>query len=335
MAPRRKKTETAPDIPATGRLPLASALKFAQGIYKDTGDDYSRFVMANEGWLYATDGVRTIGHAIEEDLTACPQGAQLAAAMARVGASHSITQTPTGLSIRSGAFRAVVPCLPPDVFPSVAPDPYIAAVDDRVKDALKIAGAFVQDSAPRVVTCSVLLQGGSCVATDSQILVEAWHGVDLPPDLLIPKSSVSALCKINRPLVGFGFSPSSVTFWFSEHAWFKTKLYGERYLDYRRIFDKEGRFSPLPKGFFEGVEALLPFASRDVIKICDGRLTTELDGNQGQGANFEIKGLAEGPAFNAKRMALLTGLVTQADLTQDTLLFTGDNIRAALVTARG
>jgi hypothetical protein len=333
MAPRRNKDKPV-EIPATGKIPLAAALKFAAGIYKEGGDDFAKFVQVHDGWLTATDGIKSVGHAIEEDLSACPQGAQLAAAMARVGASHSITQTPSGLSIRSGGFRAVVPCLPADVFPEVTPDACIAVIDDRVKDALKVVGAFVQDSAPRVVTCSVLLQAGSCVATDSVILVEAWHGVDLPPGLLLPKSSVSALLRINRPLVGFGYSESSVTFWFSPHAWFKTKLYGEQYLNYRLILEKPARFDALPPKFFEAIEALMPFANRDTLKLCEGRITTETDGNLGQGANYEISGLAEGPAFNAKRMGMLTGLVTQADLTQDIMYFSGAGVRAALVTVR-
>ena len=63
------------------------------------------------------------------------------------------------------------------------------------------------------------------------MLMEAWHGLDLPPNVPLPKQFVAALVKQKKNLTGFGFSRSSATFYFEDGCWLRTQLYSDEWPD--------------------------------------------------------------------------------------------------------
>ena len=129
-----------------------------------------------------------------------------------------------GFSIKSNKFKVIVPCLNPYLLQGTQPNQPIVAIDDKLKIAIEAVSCLTTDNAQQVMFTSILLNGGSVIATDSKIIFEYWHGLNLPTNIVIPKKFVEALSKIKKKLKAFGNSQSSITLYFEDDSWIKTQL---------------------------------------------------------------------------------------------------------------
>lgn len=307
MAPRSRKPKTADTTPDITLIP---ALEFAAGVYDDAAaEPHHSHVLIDGGWLYATNGVLSVGHPLREDLSACPQPGKLLAALRRCKGTYSLTHGASAVSVKAGAFSASVHALDPSLFPPIAPDAECGPLNDDVRKALQIVEPFTAEAEPRVVCSSVLLQGNSCVATDGVTLAEAWHGYHLPPDVVLSKKAVQWLCKVASPFRAFGFSDASFTVYFESGAWAKLQRYQTNYVDYARIFPPNATPRELPGKLFETVKALLDFD--DCFVMRPGSMTAE-DGS----ATFELDSMPEAQGYDSKRFLKFETLTTHADFTQ-------------------
>ena len=248
-APRGRK----PKI-STQALKLGEALAFVSLASRDNGEAYQAHARFSGGWLMTFDGIIAAGHPVEEDLDCNPNTRQLLEAIAKCGKSLAITQTQGGrLSIKGDNLRALINCLPEDGLPQVEPDPNIAVIDDRIKRAFECVGSLVTEAGSSMVEAAILLQANSAVATDRVVAMEFWHGIDLPPNLVLPKLFAQAVLKTNKALSGFGFSDRSVTFWFEDGAWLKTQRYSDEYpgQTIQGFFNCEMFPGAVPEGMFE------------------------------------------------------------------------------------
>lgn len=279
---------------------LIAALKFIAPAQRKVGPVPSQFAHINGHWACASDGVLTIGHPIEEDLSACPQTMQFIDALSKATSDLSITQlSQNTLSVSSGAFRALVPCVSFDEVPILSPDPQCAVVHDGLKTALGAVAGLANENSPHAHMAGVLLQAGSTVATNGAVILEAWHGIDLPPALLMPKGAAVAVAKASPALTGFGFSQSSVTFYFENGAFIKTQLFGERYPAYETVLNVEG-LNPwaVPDEFFAAVKAVESFSDNGSIYFEDGAISSTMV--REQASTYKIDGLPERMGFNSK-----------------------------------
>src|SRR3990167_388351 len=213
---------------------LAEALAFVS--VAGTKDDapYKEHVILNNRVAIASDGQLTAGFPITEELACCPHLELLKSAIAKSGKTLAITELESGgLSIKGDKLRAVVPCIPFTALPDyavLAPDQNIAPIDDRLKQAFSVCGVLVSEAAPEFIKASMLLEANQCTATNRATLIQYWHGVNLPPSLVVPKIFASAVCKQKSKLVGFGWTEGrSITFHFENGGWIKTLLYLDAY----------------------------------------------------------------------------------------------------------
>jgi len=282
---------------------LIAALKFVSIAQKKVGPPGFQFCMATNNWLVASNGVLTAAHPIQEDLEACPHTIQLLDALSNVEDELSITQLSANcLAVTSGVFRALVPCVEPDALSIPEPDPEIAVIDDRVKTALANASYLATEGAPIAAYASVLLQAQTCVATNGTALAEAFHGNDLPPDLLMPKNSALAIAKSPYALKGFGFSQSSATFYFEGGALIKTQLFNEKYPNYQMLFlnCNYENYKELPSDFFKALAAIEPFASEGIVHFDNGSILSE--SNKDIASSYQIIGLPERMSFKIETL---------------------------------
>jgi len=214
--------------PVTQSSSLLNAISFVGSVIKDKGAAFETHVCLRNQWAVGTNGVLSAGHKIEEQLEAYPQNTLFQAALEKCSEMLSITLLETNrLSIKSGSFKALVPCVEGDLMHFIEPDPPVAVIDDRFKKALETVGVLAAENAQSVVTASILMNGFSLIATDRKFIMEAWHGVDLPPGLTLPKAFVGPLTKTKKTLAQFGFSNSSATFNFEDGSWLKTPTLSE------------------------------------------------------------------------------------------------------------
>jgi len=313
---------------------LISALKFISPVQKKTGTPAQQHCSISGNWCAASNGIMMIAEKVEDDLTACPHTMQLLDALAKCGQDLNITQlSETSLSVMSEKFRAIVPCALPEQLELTAPDPEIAAIDDRIKDALACVGGLATDGATDAIKAAVLLQSGSAVATNGVSLMEYWHGVDLP-SMLVPKASAVAICKAGKKLRGLGFSGSSATFYFEDDSFIKTQLYGERYPNYQALLNVPSNPWPLPDDFFKAVQAVESFSKNGIVYFDELSISSRED--IPEATTYKVEGLPNGMGFNARFLLNVKHAMKTAHFDKESgkVLFFGENVRGVLNAVR-
>lgn len=278
---------------------LLDALKFIKVAQHSEGASMHTHCRFDNGRVIAFDGGLAVGHLIEEQLNCCPHTETLIKALEKCKEAISITLQDSGkLAIKSGKLRATVPCVGLDDLPGVEPDPPIAKLTDKLKDALKACIPLAQDGLPEPFLCSVLLQANTIVSTNRHVIIESWHGIDLPPDVLLPRVSAKAVADSIKPLKGFGYSGRSATFWFEDDSFIKTQLFADKYPKFGHILNVESNAWPLPGGFFEGIDTVLPFTEDSRVYFIDGKICSAE--NTIDGTTYDVDGITNGLSFNGK-----------------------------------
>jgi hypothetical protein len=334
-AAAKGKAATGPN-PATGLIAAIKFVSVAQAKNGTVGETFCH--MANK-WVAASNGVLTVATPVEEDLTACPQTAVFLDALNRVETDLSITQLSAGfLSVASGDFRGVIPCAPFDQVPISPPDDPVATIDDRLKIAFEAVLKVPNELSPLPHMAGVLLQSGSIVATNGAIVIEAWHGIDLPPNMLVPKVALQAVLKSGKALVRLGFSQTSVTFWFEDQSFIKSQLFAGNFPAYQSVIGcNYGDMWPVPTDFFKAVAAVASFSEQNAIYFKGGQVVSNL--NDETPSFYKVEGLPEGVGFDGKLLALIADKASRFLFTQDDntgrneiprLFFVGENLRGVV-----
>lgn len=325
--PRAKKTETA----VSGIL---NAVKFCEPASREVGQPNQTHIRLANHWAVASDGVVSMGCMIDTDLDACPHTHTLIAALSKCTDATQITQLGDNrLSVKSGRFAAMVPCLQSDLLAPAMPDPPCANVTPAVFNSLRIVGPIAQENAQRIMLASVMLRSGSAVATNGRIVIEHWHGVDLPP-VLLPKAFITIISKIEKPPIYFGFTAGkSATFYFDDKSWIKSQLYAESWPDVDRVLNTPFNAWPIPGGLKDALDKICDLTDIDEFFTSPRAVRTHYSVEQG--ASCEIEGgLPDGLSLNLENVQLVLSHATIADFQagehKDRAVFQGANFRAVL-----
>lgn len=333
MAPRKKAAKT--EEPKTGTQ-LVDALRFIKLAQNNvTNVAFNHCVLYGQ-WAYGFDGVLSAGHAIQEDMALAPLTQRLIDALERCEEQMAIVALPSGLSVKSGRFKAVVPCFPLQDMPAITPDPPIAVIDDRLRAAFAAVGPLATEGAQRVIMAAVRLSAMTAQATNGHVCMEYWHGIDLPT-VLLPKQAVKAIEAVNKPLARFGFSSGSATFYFDDGSWIKTQLYQEKYPIFDRVLNVESNPWPITPGLFDALRKLKPFVDDLGAVIFEQNLLRTSRVDNAAGGTYECVGIPEGPVFNLNYLMLLEKLAKTVDYgngERANLIFFGDNVRGAIAGMR-
>lgn len=319
---------------------LAEALNFIAPAYKEGGQPFQAHARLAGKMISATDGTFSAGHAVEEELALCPHIGRLIDALNKAGSSLAITENENGtLLVKGDKIRATVPCIPGSDLPQVMPDPRIATIDDRLKDGFAKLLPLLKAEAERVVEVSILLRANAMSSCNGTVIFEYWHGIDLPPDLVIPKTFAAAVAGCSKTLQGFGFSAKSVTFYFEDGSWYKSQLYSEEWPDVEKLFDYASYPAPVPEGLFEAVKAIESFSKDGGIHFHEEKLKTTYDNYQDRGgpvygATYDVPGLQSGHSFTAKLLKLIEPVCATIDYTSNedrAFFFDGGNVRGSIM----
>jgi hypothetical protein len=311
---------------------LIEALKFISVAQKKVGEVQQQFCYLGNNWAVASNGILTIATPIQEDLHCCPHTYQFLDALTKCKDELQIAQlSPELLCVNSDKFRAHIACVDASVISLPAPDSNIAPVDDRLKAAFACLAPLIVDESPNPIAASLLLQANTAVATDLGALIEYWHGIDLPPGLLLPRAAALAVSRTSKKLTGFGYSPSSVTFYFEDGSLIKSQLYNANFPNYLPIFESQGQLKNLPVSFYIAVHAIESFSVNGIVHFEDGLMSSnELES---EGTTYKVKGLPIGMAFMAKKLILLEKFIKTAYFDEEAkrMFFQGENLRGVLM----
>ena len=307
---------------------LLKALDFVAVACDDTGEIYQKHCLIADKQVIAFNGITAAGHPIEEDVQACPHISTLRAALDSCGDKFSMTHLDNDkLSIVSGKFRANIQCVSVSAMRYAKPDTNVASLNDEIYKGFVAIGSIVSETFSNVVSSSLLLQAQTMVATTGKVIAEYYHGNDLPSSLLLPRSFIKAVLAKGNPS-GFGYSDSTVSFFYPGGAWIRTLRFSGIYPNYEQIF---ARIDPKPKSlsddFWQAFEAVAPFTIEDRLYLKAGKLQTHESENEG--AQCDCFSMVNAGIINAKNMKQLKPLMQQVDFTTSPAYFVGDRVRGA------
>lgn len=194
---------------------------------------------------------------------------------------------------------------------------------------------LANENAQHVITASVLMNGSTVISTNRVMIMEAFHGLDLPPNIPLPKQFVAALVKQKKNLIGFGFSNSSATFFFEDGCWLKTQLYSDEWPDVSRILNRQANLWSIDPQFFKALDAVEPFSEDGNVYTRLNMLCSHLD--EGVGAVFECGGIPSGVVYPIKQLKLIKPYVKKIDFcakglatSSYCLVFEGDFMRGVI-----
>lgn len=314
--------------------PLIQALRFLHLTWK-AGEEQAMYCMMYDGKARSFNSVIAAQTPIEEDLYACPHTALMLAAILRCGDRYAITQlSPTKLLVRSDDFQAYVPCVSPDALSWPLPDVPVAAVDDRLTEALRKVAPLLSTKGETLIEQSIQLNAGSCLATNRSVILEAWHGFDLPSGLLLPKSIVIAIHKAGKHLSRFGYSANTCTFYFDDGTWLRTQLFQEKWPDIQRHLNAQTCTRPVPPELFEAAKKVSPFSGNGAVYVKDGLISSHpFDAKEeGSALKLPIGSQHQERSYRASDLSLISKHVTMWDETMrvDGTYFTGKDIRGLI-----
>lgn len=303
MARPRKQSSTVQNA-------FTDALKFCSLILKDHGTINETHVHIQNEWITAFNSILAVGHRIDSNIHACPQIKLTLEALSKCRQNIAITQLDNNrLSIKSEKFKAIIPCIATDLLSATIPDPPIAEIDNRLKQAFNVM--LDSDNSQSIYSASILLNGESLVSSLSgSMLIEYWHGINLPKGLSIPKELIYPLNKITKNLTKFGFSNNSVTLYFEDDSWIRSQLYAEQWPSIDHVFDCKSNAWPFQTDFWKAVKSVAPFGE-GLVYFRDGRLYSHAQ--KGAGAEFELGGMVGSWCYPAKQLMNLEAWATHCD----------------------
>lgn len=316
---------------------MLDALKFAQGAMKMNAiTPELEYYQIKNGRVMGYNGHMALSAPIDLELEAKPKAVLFHKAIQSCGETIAMGMTDGGrLSIRSGTFRAYLPCTEAPIYeaqPEGEVFPGIPGLAEWCKKLLPI----VSQDASRPWAMGMNLSAGTLQVTNNVSILQVWTGHSIP-STTIPRFAVAELARIKEDPASIQVSPSSVTFHFADGRWLRTQVLSDEWPAelVNNIFEKateaaHGHLPAIPAGLFEGLETIKAFVPAETTKVTfeDGILVT---GSEGAGASIEIEGLPAGPSFSSKVMGLLDGLMTNAAFHAQPCLFTGPDLRGVIL----
>jgi hypothetical protein len=314
---------------------LLEAVKHIDCAQRSRGDEMATHCMIRYGQILAFNRTLAAGApVIEDDLDCCPQTERLRMALERCGQEHQIVQEAGSLFVRAGEFSAYVPLCDPAKLTIPVPDPPCAPLGDAFRAALMVSAVLAKDNAPTVLQSCVQLNPFSCVATNGNVIMEAWHGFDMPPGLLIPKAFADAVVKTRKQIVSFGFSDETMTVHFEGKCWIRANLYRDKIPSMMERLVNVEEWHAIPEGFFAQVADIAKWSEDGRVYIDNALISSHAPDKQQTGSclTFPMPELLQGVSYSIASLKSIAKFAThyQDRAAKNVTMFCGNNLRGAL-----
>lgn len=324
--------------------PVLAALRFVSLAQQAEGTaPYQSHCRFMNGQLVAFNGILAAGIAVEADFEINPNTFHLIKALERATDNHSVSLLDSGsLVVTTRKLRVVVPCIDQAGLPFITGDPKQYPLNDNFRIAATAALTFTAEGATTIAYAAGITRDGSIVGTDGRVFIEAWHGIPTPPGLILPKQFFKALEKVQKSIVGFGFSNASFTVYFDDQSWLRTQLYlNETMPNFDNVFAwcDAGIYDEIPKDWYTAIEAVAPFSPNGRFHVEDDAISSH--GVEGLGATYKFKGIEPAGQFVAQQFTSMKNYLTKIDLRSNerAVLFLGKTgdimIRGAIAKITG
>ncbi len=339
--PGRKKKEPKPKAPkqVAPVNQLLEAIKFIALAQRSKGEPMLTHCSIAYGGITAFDRTIAAGTLIREDDLLCfPETDKLLLALLRCGTDYKLVQLEKQLFVASTDFEAYVPLTTSDQLVTAVPDPMIAPLTDKFREALHTVGKLIKDNGATLLQSAVQLNNGTVIATNGQVIIEASHGSEFPPNkMLVPKRFVDALNKTKKKIIGFGFSPKTFTVHFECRSWLRTNLYeGAMEFDLVAALNKDAFYKkPVPESFFGAVEEVSKWSEDQKVYIFEAKISSHPKNKQNVGSarTFSLHGFVRNRAYSVLALKAISKFAKSMDdeSVPKMTLFFDNNVRGAIM----
>jgi len=315
---------------------MLDALKFAAAaVGKRAFVPGATHFLIKDGYVRGTNGIISLAAPLPLGLECAPQAIPMVKAIANCEEATQLTLLPSGkLSVRSGGFKANIPCTD-EIGAHTEPEGELIPIKgEELLKALRTVSPYMGTDAARRFSMSVLLKGGCAYATNNVTMVQYWFGTPFPLDAVLSSEAVEALCKIKETPHSIQVVDNSITFHYESGCWLKSTLMENMWpstID--KILTVEGgNPQTVDPMLFDAMTRLKPFATDNGrIILEDGTMRTHLD--ESEGASCAIQDVSLRGCYAIDMLMLLKDNVDKADLTlyPKPCPFYGPNFRGVIV----
>lgn len=168
------------------------------------------------------------------------------------------------LTLTSGKLRTWLPLDTESLLPEpVIPTDFTQVPEDFIKTLVGMA-KLVPEEAPRVWSTSLLVKGSYAYATDGGYIVRRKLNVQLPFECALPKSLVTVLAKLKKPLGTMAFDGHQLHITFNDGSRLSSPVYGESWPSVADFFMAQD-MKPTPNELIEYLGQVKPFAEKGVL----------------------------------------------------------------------
>lgn len=308
--PRKPK---APSKKAKASNSLIEALDFLSVVGKEKGTPYETHILLSNKTATAYNDQLAAGFLINEEIYCAPNTKIFHQALSKCTEGYTLTIDGPRMILKSGKFKASIPCIDPNLLSFRNPDPPCAQINDDLRTAFECMDIIKPEpDAQKIHLLAFLLNGQTVISTDGKILIEYWHGIDLPTNIAIPKALLSVVLANKKKLYSFGFSNTSVTFYFEDHSFVKSQLYADPWPmeNVQEIFRRNCNVEPISEDFFKGLDAISGFSENGNVYFKKDLLCSN---DAGSSATYEVMGLRAGPVYSAKYLSMARKYMEKVD----------------------
>lgn len=314
---------------------MLDALKFVKGAIakKSLVPELSHFKIKN-GVITSYNGTLSLCSPIPIDIEAAPKAVPFVKAIEACNdETVSLHMTNANrLAIKSGNFKAFIDCLENNEVLELGPEGDYVSVGGEFIHAIRRLHPFIAEDASRQWARGILFRGQSLFATNNVCVVEHWLPFIFPIEVNVPQGAIRELLRINEEPIGVQISDKSITFHFENNRWMSTQVYTTEWPDLTSILNRKANAVPVPQGFFDAMDKLIPFADEmSRAYLFPDRIATSPE--EKTGSSVAIKAVEKECIFSMKQLLRLGSIVQKIDfsLYPAPCIFYGENIRGAIV----
>lgn len=316
---------------------MLKELKFVMGAVgkKDLLPALTHFRIENNT-VRSFNGTIALSTPIPLDINCVPKAEPLVKAIQNCDETVTLNMTPNGkLSIKSGAFRALIECVDHET-PHAVPEGEFFDIDgEALLSAMQGVSPFIGNDASRPWSNGVLLMGHSAFATNNVMAVEYWCGKPFPRICNVPKAAIKEMLRIKEAPIAAQATDTSITFHYEGDRWLRTQLLETAWPDIPKLLTMQSNQVPVDPRLFESLDKLKPFADKmGRVFFKDGTMSTH--SHKDEGASVELDTINFNGIYQMEMFILMKGIALTADFTSypKPCMFMGNMLRGVIIGMR-
>lgn len=217
---------------------MLEALKFAsRGVARrDLVPSLLHYRIA-EGRVTGTNGVLALSSPLTASFAAGPLAVPFLNALNACEDVISITkESDAKLIVKSGSFKANVPCIPVAAVPIIHPEGIVARIAG-IRQAFAALKPFISTDENRPWACGVRLAGNSIYATNNVTVAEYWLATPMPT-INVPVVVIDEVLRVKEDPTRIQVSEGTITFHYSDGRWIKSALNSMETPDIGEVFNR-------------------------------------------------------------------------------------------------